>query len=71
MLMEMICCRKSFEPEREKEEEVVLTDWVYDCYREGRLELLVTNDEEAINDMKKLEMLVMVGIWCIQEDPSL
>lgn len=71
MLMEMICCRKSFEPERDNEEEVVLTDWVYDCYKGGRLALLVTNDEEAKSDMKKLEMLVMVTIWCIQEDPSL
>jgi hypothetical protein len=32
---------------------------------------LVENDEEALNDMKKLERFMMVAIWCIQEDPNL
>ncbi|KAM3686333.1 hypothetical protein ACJW31_11G191200 [Castanea mollissima] len=35
---------------------------------------LIENDEEASNDMKRLERLerlVIVAIWCIQEDPSL
>ncbi|GLT55867.1 hypothetical protein SLA2020_289530 [Shorea laevis] len=71
MLLEIICCRKSYEVERENEEEVILTDWVYDCYKERRLDKVVENDEEAINDMTKVERLVMVAIWCIQEDPSL
>ncbi|KAJ4711693.1 Receptor-like protein kinase [Melia azedarach] len=71
MLLEIICCRKSLEMEREKEEEVILTDWVYDCYKENKLDVLVENDEEAKNDMKRLQRVVMVAIWCIQEDPSL
>lgn len=71
MLLEIICCRKSLEMEREKEEEVILTDWVYDCYKENKLNVLVENDEEAKNDMKRLQRVVMVAIWCIQEDPSL
>ncbi|KAJ1385839.1 Bulb-type lectin domain [Sesbania bispinosa] len=37
----------------------------------GRIDMLVDNDDEAINDMKKLERFVMVAIWCLQEDPSL
>ncbi|GKU87799.1 hypothetical protein SLEP1_g2139 [Rubroshorea leprosula] len=71
MLLEIICCRKNYEEERENEEEAILTDWVYDCYKERRLDKVVENDEEAINDMTKVERLVMVAIWCIQEDPSL
>ncbi|KAF3434126.1 hypothetical protein FNV43_RR25229 [Rhamnella rubrinervis] len=74
VLMEIICCRKCLEHKRdENDEEViaVLADWVCDCYKEGRLELIVGNDEEARSDMRKLETLVMVAIWCIQEDPSL
>ncbi|KAK7831474.1 g-type lectin s-receptor-like serine/threonine-protein kinase rlk1, partial [Quercus suber] len=31
---------------------------------------LIENDEEAKNDMKRLERLVIVAIWCIHEDPS-
>ncbi|XVE86292.1 hypothetical protein DITRI_Ditri18aG0023700 [Diplodiscus trichospermus] len=71
MLLEIIFCRKSLEMERENEEEVILVDWVYDCYRCRRLDKLVENDEEAKIDMRRLERLVMVAIWCIQEDPSL
>ncbi|GKU87795.1 hypothetical protein SLEP1_g2135 [Rubroshorea leprosula] len=71
MLLEIICCRKKYEVERENEDEVILTDWIYDCYKERRLDRVVENDEEAINDMTKVERLVMIAIWCIQEDPSL
>ncbi|PIA39974.1 hypothetical protein AQUCO_02600431v1, partial [Aquilegia coerulea] len=35
------------------------------------LHLLVVNDEEAKNDGKNLERMVMVALWCIQEEPSL
>ncbi|KAK7819692.1 g-type lectin s-receptor-like serine/threonine-protein kinase lecrk1 [Quercus suber] len=31
----------------------------------------VENDEEAKNDMKRVQKYVMIAIWCIQEDPSL
>ncbi|MBA0844860.1 hypothetical protein Goarm_022489 [Gossypium armourianum] len=32
---------------------------------------LVENDEEAKLDLRRIERLVMVGIWCIQKDLSL
>ncbi|KAG8391302.1 hypothetical protein BUALT_Bualt01G0173800 [Buddleja alternifolia] len=73
MLLEMICCMSSvgFAMGDQYEEEEALIDWVYDCYSKRKLNKLVENDEEAMNDMKSVERLVMVGIWCIQEDPSL
>ncbi|CAK7339248.1 unnamed protein product [Dovyalis caffra] len=49
----------------------VLSDWSYDCFKEGRLDLLVEEDEEALEDMKRVERFAMVAIWCVQEDPSL
>lgn len=45
MLLEIICCRKNVELEREQEEEVILIDWVYDCYKGRKLEKLIENDE--------------------------
>ena len=51
--------------------EEALIDWAYECYKDKKLDKLVENDEEASNDMKRLERLVIVAIWCIQEDPSL
>uniref|UniRef100_A0A2N9H8T9 Protein kinase domain-containing protein n=1 Tax=Fagus sylvatica TaxID=28930 RepID=A0A2N9H8T9_FAGSY len=71
MLLEIICCQRSVDMETMEEEKAILTDWAYDCYREGRLESLVKYDVEALDDWKKLERFVMVAIWCIQEDPSL
>ena len=71
LLLELICCRKSFEAEAQDEDRMILADWAYDCYKERKLDLLVENDEEAIDDVKRVESYVMIGIWCIQEDPSL
>ena len=70
LLLEIISCRKSVNVESDNEEEAILTDWAYDCYKDGTLGALVQNDREALNDRKNLEKLVMVAIWCIQEDPA-
>ncbi|KAK4608339.1 hypothetical protein RGQ29_001950 [Quercus rubra] len=71
LLLELICCRKSFEAEAKDEDQMILANWAYDCYNDKKLDLLVENDEEAIDDMKRMEKYVMIAIWCIQEDPSL
>ncbi|KAF6136065.1 hypothetical protein GIB67_000469 [Kingdonia uniflora] len=62
---------KNIERESWDENTEILSDWAYDCCVESRLHLLVENDEQAKNDGKMLERLVMTAIWCIQEDPSL
>ncbi|XP_043700008.1 G-type lectin S-receptor-like serine/threonine-protein kinase LECRK2 [Telopea speciosissima] len=71
MLLEILCCRRSVETAWGENEKAILTDWAYDCYREGKLEELVEKDEEALRDERRLLTFVMVAIWCIQEDPSL
>ncbi|XVF19209.1 hypothetical protein REPUB_Repub11eG0090000 [Reevesia pubescens] len=71
LLLELICCRKNFEQNIKDERQMVLADWVYDCYEEWKLSLIVENDEEALEDIKMVEKFVMIAIWCIQEDPSL
>ncbi|KAL5080256.1 hypothetical protein RYX36_008677 [Vicia faba] len=71
LLLEIICCRKNVEKEFVNEEQGILTDWAYDCYKTKRLDNLLENDNEVRNDMMSLEKLVMIVIWCIQEDPSL
>jgi serine/threonine protein kinase len=71
LLLEIICCRKSVDMESGEEDKAILTDWAYDCFREGTLDVLVEYDREAMDDMKKVERFVKVAIWCIQEDPSL
>jgi hypothetical protein len=71
MLLEIICCRRSVDMETCEEEKAILTNWAYDCYREGTLDALVEYNVEALADREKLERFVMLAIWCIQEDPSL
>ncbi|GKV42665.1 hypothetical protein SLEP1_g50043 [Rubroshorea leprosula] len=68
MLLEIICCRRCVE--LEMEEAAILTEWAYDCYSEGNLGKLVENDEEERNDMGRVEMLVKVAMWCVQDEPS-
>ncbi|KAK6138365.1 hypothetical protein DH2020_027894 [Rehmannia glutinosa] len=71
LLLELLCCRKNYETNVENECEVILADWAYDCYKEGKLNSLVADDEEAIDDIKRFEKFVITAIWCIQEDPAL
>ncbi|GKV42667.1 hypothetical protein SLEP1_g50045 [Rubroshorea leprosula] len=68
MLLEIFCCRRCVE--LEMDEAAILTEWAYDCYSEGNLGKLVENDEEEINDMGRVEMLVKVAMWCVQDEPS-
>ncbi|OIW17644.1 hypothetical protein TanjilG_28994 [Lupinus angustifolius] len=71
LLLEIISCRRNVELETENEEKEILTDWAYDCYKDGNLDALVENDKEALEDKKNFVKLVIIGIWCVQEDPSL
>ncbi|XP_015895345.3 G-type lectin S-receptor-like serine/threonine-protein kinase RLK1 [Ziziphus jujuba] len=70
LLLEIICCRRNVDMEVDEEENRILTDWVYDCYVEGKLDVLVENDKEAMDDIEMVERFVMVAIWCIQENPN-
>ncbi|XP_052184489.1 G-type lectin S-receptor-like serine/threonine-protein kinase LECRK3 [Diospyros lotus] len=67
VLLEIICCRSCLDWSL-PEEEAVLEEWVYDCFEAGELRKLI-GDEEI--DKRKLERIVKVGLWCIQDEPSL
>ncbi|KAK0603055.1 hypothetical protein LWI29_000949 [Acer saccharum] len=71
LLLEIICCRKSIDVETGGENYDILTDWAFDCYRSGKLDVLVEGDMEALSAVREVERFLMVAIWCIQEDPSL
>jgi serine/threonine protein kinase len=72
ILLEIVCCRRNVEQEIEDEDQIVLAYWVNDCYRDGRLDLVVpTWDEEAAQDMRRIERFVKIALWCVQEEPSL
>ncbi|KAM6578975.1 hypothetical protein CsatB_030812 [Cannabis sativa] len=70
VLLEIVCCRKNCDMEIGEERKEILTDWAYDCFTEGSLDMLVDYEVDALNDRKKLESYVKVSMWCIQENPS-
>ncbi|XP_020529331.1 G-type lectin S-receptor-like serine/threonine-protein kinase LECRK3 [Amborella trichopoda] len=67
MLLEIICCRKRLEI-GVADEEILLSDWVNDCFERGELEKLVREEEV---EQCELERLVMVGLWCMQDNPNM
>lgn len=71
LLLELICCRKSYEQDVANEDEMILVEWACDCYRRKELHLLAGDDDEAIEDIKRFENFLMVAIWCNQENPAL
>ncbi|KAK2641339.1 hypothetical protein Ddye_023102 [Dipteronia dyeriana] len=61
LLLELVCCRKNFEVDAE-EDQMILSEYSYDCFREGNLDLLVEKDKEAMYDMKRVKKFVMIAL---------
>ncbi|KAL4596583.1 hypothetical protein ACB092_12G173100 [Castanea dentata] len=57
LLLEIVCCRGSIEVNVLTTDEILLSNWVYNCFVAGQLDKLVEDE--------------IVGLWCIQEDPAL
>ncbi|XP_023874679.1 G-type lectin S-receptor-like serine/threonine-protein kinase LECRK1 [Quercus suber] len=68
LLLEIVCCRHSIEVNVLAADEILISNWVYNCLVAGQLDKLV-EDENV--DVKTLERMVKVGLWCIQDDPAL
>ncbi|XP_004308261.1 PREDICTED: G-type lectin S-receptor-like serine/threonine-protein kinase RLK1-like [Fragaria vesca subsp. vesca] len=69
VLLEIVCCRRNIEVNVSTPDDMILSDWVYNCYAAGELGRLVEEDENV--DLKTLERMVKVGLWCVQDDPAL
>ncbi|CAA2978668.1 G-type lectin S-receptor-like serine threonine-kinase LECRK3 [Olea europaea subsp. europaea] len=67
VLLEIICGRKSVNWSL-SEDEAILEEWVYNAFMDGEVCKLV-GDEEV--DKRKLDRMIKIGIWCIQDEPSL
>ncbi|PPS20172.1 hypothetical protein GOBAR_AA00374 [Gossypium barbadense] len=61
--LEIACGRRSIEP-KFHEPRVLLVQWVWESYRNGRV-LDVTDKKIGIGfNSKQMECLVVVGLWC-------
>ncbi|KAL8258038.1 hypothetical protein R6Q59_030079 [Mikania micrantha] len=68
VLFNILCCRRNVDNSL-PDGEAILEEWVYECYEAGELLKLVDYDEDV--ELKRLEQMVKIGLWCIQEEPSL
>ncbi|PRQ49140.1 putative protein kinase RLK-Pelle-SD-2b family [Rosa chinensis] len=67
VLLEILCCRRNVDWSL-PHDEAILDELVYHYFESGELRKLV-GDENI--DRKQLERVVKVGLWCIQNEPSL
>lgn len=70
VLLEILCCRRNIETNL-PEDEIVLEYLAYNCFETGNLQKLVRDEDQEEVDKTKLERMVKIAIWCIQDDPSL
>ncbi|CAI0466011.1 unnamed protein product [Linum tenue] len=71
VLLEIAFCRRHIDGDEMGGEGVILTDWVVECVRAGRLhEIIAEDDSEAWNDYRRFERTVMVGLWCLCPNPK-
>ncbi|KAJ0976615.1 hypothetical protein J5N97_012089 [Dioscorea zingiberensis] len=66
LLFEIICCRRNMEMEEGLD--CTLAEWVYECFEEGHLNKVLT---EEVVEMEELERMVKVGFWCVQSQPGI
>ncbi|GLJ35616.1 hypothetical protein SUGI_0715900 [Cryptomeria japonica] len=67
----LLICRPKRKSSQEDQDEVMLSDWVYICFKRGKLAKLFEQQDCTGMEVKQLERMVLVGLWCVQEDPSL
>ncbi|XP_024024094.1 L-type lectin-domain containing receptor kinase IX.1-like [Morus notabilis] len=69
--LEIACGRKSIEHDSEEEDRVSLVSWVWDFYGSGRL-LDVVDERLCLEfDVRQMECLLTVGLWCVHPDHNL
>ncbi|KAB2604066.1 G-type lectin S-receptor-like serine/threonine-protein kinase RLK1 [Pyrus ussuriensis x Pyrus communis] len=71
VLLEIIFCKRSADMENNCKEKENFRDWVYNCYVNGELYVVVDYEPQTFLERWKLQNFVMAAFWCIQEDPSL
>ncbi|XP_044469562.1 G-type lectin S-receptor-like serine/threonine-protein kinase LECRK1 [Mangifera indica] len=67
VLLEIICRRRSMN-QNLVEDQVILEDWVYQCFKTGQLCQLI-EDEQV--ELKQMERMIKIALWCILDEPSL
>jgi tRNA A-37 threonylcarbamoyl transferase component Bud32 len=68
VLLEILCCRRNIEVNVSDDDEIILSSWIYKCFVGRELDKIMRGEEV---DKTTLENMVKVGLWCIQDEPTL
>ncbi|KAK4795962.1 hypothetical protein SAY86_028288 [Trapa natans] len=68
-LLEVVCGRRPIEP-KATAEELVLMDWVWDRYREGKVLDVVDSKMEGAFDENEVLMVLKLGLLCSNSKPD-
>ncbi|XP_022631344.1 G-type lectin S-receptor-like serine/threonine-protein kinase LECRK4 [Vigna radiata var. radiata] len=75
MLLEIIFCRKHIELHQIEDEtmgdDLILIDWVMYLAKENNLRAPVIHHLEVESDIKRFERMAMVGLCCVNPNPTL
>ncbi|KAK7308836.1 hypothetical protein RJT34_05106 [Clitoria ternatea] len=75
MLLEIIFCRRHIELHQVEDgtmdDDMILIDWVLYQAKEKNLRNAMIHDLEVENDFKRFERMAMVGLWCVNPNPTL
>ncbi|XXG72885.1 hypothetical protein AAC387_Pa07g1881 [Persea americana] len=69
VLLELTCCRRHVGIEA-AESEIILLDWVYNCFKHGKLDKLVGDKEVEKTMLERMVILMLEGIMNTPIPPS-
>uniref|UniRef100_A0A0E0C944 non-specific serine/threonine protein kinase n=1 Tax=Oryza meridionalis TaxID=40149 RepID=A0A0E0C944_9ORYZ len=76
VLLDMICCRRCQDPvsghgEDGEDDSATLFGWASQLVKHGRVEVLPHSDDDAMEDLERVERFARVAFMCIERNPSL
>ncbi|KAH7866771.1 hypothetical protein Vadar_024708 [Vaccinium darrowii] len=69
VVLEVACGRRPIETAKEREEEVVLIDWVREMYGEGRVSEAADGRIKGEYEVEEMEAVLKLGLACCHPDP--
>ncbi|ERN07994.1 hypothetical protein AMTR_s00012p00254900 [Amborella trichopoda] len=69
VLLEMACGRRPIERQR-LQQEVILVDWVWECFKEGKLLDVADPRLEGCFETEEITMVLWLGLWCSHPVPA-
>ncbi|CAO2820312.1 unnamed protein product [Amaranthus hypochondriacus] len=71
LLLEVVCGRRPIENRSKNDQEIVLVDWVWMKWNEGKVMEVIDPKLKGKYDEKEVLMVIKLGLMCSSDDPKL